>query len=419
MSRKGGPPVWLFVSYGGGHVKALLPVAQRVSALGVARPVYLALTTAAAQVRGAGLPALGFLDFLRPEDARARARGEELARQLAVAATDHAESVAYLGLSYVEMEDRIGKTAAAERWRQYGRQGLLPLGVLDRVIRGCGPALVITTNSPRAEQAAIETAGALGVPSACLVDLLGIWERDLLARPDYASALCVLNEDVRTSLLAAGRPPADVHVTGNPAFDGVNDPAVIASGKRCREQLGWTGLHVCMYASSPEPARIAGSTETGDPAFPRRVEDRLIRAVQDNPALALWVRRHPSEAGAAEVETAGHPRIREASQDMPLHACIHGSDEVIVTVSTVGVEARLAGKPVTQVRGSILDHLSPFLAMGVASREVNLDALEDLYRAPATKLPFVTSRGALVPAGNATERVVEVLLALQERGHGR
>ena len=419
MKREGGLPVWLFVSYGGGHVKALLPVAQRVSALGIARPAYLALTTAAAQVRGAGLPALGFLDFLRPDDVRARAKGEELARQLPVAATNHAESVAYLGLSYVDMEDRLGKTAAAECWRQYGRQGLLPLGVLDRVIRACDPALVITTNSPRAEQAAIETAGALGVPSACLVDLLGIWERDLLARPDYASALCVLNEDVRRTLLAAGRPPADVHVTGNPAFDGVNDPTVIASGKRFREQLGWTGLHVCMYASSPEPARIAGIAATGDSALPRHVEDRLIRAVQDNPALALWIRRHPSEAGAAEVESAGHPRIRQCGADMPLHACIHGSDEVIVTVSTVGVEARLAGKPVTQVRGSILDYLSPYLEMGVASREVSLDALEDLYRTPAEKLQSVTTGGALVPAGNATERVVEVLLALQERGHER
>ena len=39
---------WLFVSYGGGHVKALLPVARRARELGLAQPVYLALTTAAA-----------------------------------------------------------------------------------------------------------------------------------------------------------------------------------------------------------------------------------------------------------------------------------------------------------------------------------------------------------------------------------
>ena len=417
MSGAGTPdlPVWLFVSYGGGHVKALLPVARRVRELGIARPVYLALTTAAAQVRSSGLPTLNFLDFLRPEDARARAKGEELVAQLAIESVDHEESVAYLGLSYVEMEDRLGQDVAAVRWLQYGRQALLPLGVLKRILNACRPALVVATNSPRAEQAAIEMAGALAVPSACVVDLLGIWERELLARPDYASALCVLNEDVRGSLLAAGRPAADVHVTGNPAFEGVNDPAAIASGKRYREQLGWGGLHVCLYASSPEPVRIPGLAGTGDPAFPRRVEECLVRAVQDNPSLALWIRRHPSESGTIDAQLACHPRIRESRHDMPLHACLHGSDEVIVTVSTVGVEASLAGKPVTQVRGSILDHLSPYLAMGVASREVTLEQLGDVYRSSSRPGARVAASNSLAGTGDATGRVVQVLLALQER----
>jgi hypothetical protein len=411
----GGAPVWLFVSYGGGHVNALLPVARRVRELGIARPVYLALTTAAAAVRSSGLPTLGFRDFLAPEDVRAQARGEALAAQLEVQAADHAESVAYLGLSYVEMEDRLGEAAAAQRWARYGRQALLPLGVLERILRACGPALVVATNSPRAEQAAIESAGALGLPSACLVDLLGIWERELLARPDYASAVCVLNEAVRASLLAAGRPPADVHVTGNPAFDGINDAAAVALGKRYREQLGWDGLHVCLYASSPEPLHSPGVAGTGDPAFPRLVEERLVRAVQADPGLALWIRRHPSERPANELEQAGHPRIRISGSELPLHACLHGSDEVIVTVSTVGVEASLAGKPVTQVRGSILDHLSPYLAMGVAGRELTLDQLGDAYAPEAERMRRTAATGASSGAGHATESVVQVLLALQER----
>ena len=68
MSR----PTWLFVSYGGGHVKALLPVARRVQELGIARPVYLALTTAAPIVREAGLLAIGFADLITEADVEAR-----------------------------------------------------------------------------------------------------------------------------------------------------------------------------------------------------------------------------------------------------------------------------------------------------------------------------------------------------------
>lgn len=172
-------PTWLFVSYGGGHVKALLPAARLAKARGLARPVYLALTTAAAEVRAAGIETLGFRDLLQPGDARALRKGEALAAALQVPAADHEESVAYLGLSYTDLEDRLGAEAAAEAYARFGRQCFLPLSVLERAIRKTAPALVVATNSPRAERAAIETARRLGVPSVCLLDLFGIWEREL------------------------------------------------------------------------------------------------------------------------------------------------------------------------------------------------------------------------------------------------
>lgn len=410
------PPVWLFVSYGGGHVKALLPVAQRVHALGLAQPVYLALTTAAESVRAAGLPVLGFRDFLDPGDLRARRKGEELAAQLTVSAADPQESIAYLGLSYTDLEDRLGAAAAREAYGRYGRQALLPLGVLRRVIDRVRPALVVATNSPRAERAAIETAGAMGVPSACLVDLLALWERDLLARSDYADAVCVLNEGVRRHLLAAGRPPADVHVTGNPAFDSINDPGVVAAGAALRRAQGWDDLHVCLCATSPEPSSTPGVAGVGDPSLPRRIESALIEAVHSNPRLALWVRRHPSEAAPDEIAALDHPRIRVSGRTDPLHACIHASDEVVVTGSTVGVEASIAGKRVTQVRGSILDHLSPYVSLGIADREVGVQDLAAVF-ADAQPGPRSARMDTPQSASKAVDRVVAVLQSLADTHH--
>lgn len=404
-------PRWLFVSYGGGHVKALLPVARRVRELGIAEPLYLALTTAAPLVREAGIPTIGFADLLTPADEEARRKGEELAAALAVPAADHDESVAYLGLSYVDLERREGSARAAALYAEYGRQAFLPLGVLERAIRRLQPALVIATNSPRAEQAALQMARTLGVPSVCLVDLLGIWERDRLAAPEYADVVCVLNESVRDSLVAGGRPPQDVRVTGNPAFDTVLDPAMVAAGAALRREAGWDALHVCLYASSPEPAAYPGSSQQGDPAFPRRIERALLDAVIANPSLAIWVRRHPSEPSASEVAALAHPRIRVSAGDMPLHACIHASDEVLVTVSTVGVEANLAGKYVTQVRGSIFDDLSPYFAMGIAQRELTLERLAAGYE-PAPDTAMVLRRP---PAATATDRVVAALQSVQAR----
>jgi len=411
-------PVWLFVSYGGGHVKALLPVAQRVKAMGLARPVYLGLTTAASIVRAAGIEVLGFRDVLTPADEAARQKGEALVAQLQVQAADREESVAYLGLSYQDMADRLGAEAAAQAYARFGRQSFLPLGVLKRVISQVKPSLVIATNSPRAEQAAILTARAMGVPSACLLDLLGIWERELLARADYADALCVLNESVRDAFVAAGRPAEQVHVTGNPAFDSLLDPALRREGESIRRDTGWERLHVCLFASSPEPLEIPNVQGRGDPDWPRRIERELIAAVERNPRMALFVRRHPSDPPAHEVAAMAHPRIRVSGSDMPLHGAIHAADEVIVTVSTVGVEAALAGKAVTQIRGSILDHLSPYVELGIANRAVRLEDIAEAFAPGARMLARADAQAGGPILAPATDRVIDVLRRLQERANG-
>jgi hypothetical protein len=409
-------PLWLFVSYGGGHVRTLLPVARRVRELGIAQPLYLALTTAAPIVREAGIPTIGFADLMTEADVEARRKGEELASALDVRSADHAESVAYLGLSYVDLEQRVGSAEAAAQYARYGRQALLPLGILERAISRYRPDLVVATNSPRAEQAALQTAHALGVPSVCVVDMLGISERHLLCRPDYADAVCVINDVVRQALVAAGRPAADVVVTGNPAFDSVRDPALVAQGAALRRAAGWDGLHVCLYASSPEPANTPGIAEVGDPELPRRIERALVRAVQTNPALALWVRRHPSEAPAEDLVALRHPRIRVSGPDMPLHACLHACDEAIVTVSTVGLEASIAGRYVTRVRGSIVDPVSPFAELRLADRELTVGEVPAAYASivPGAVAP-AHDRTALSDA-NATERVVAVLQSVLD-GH--
>lgn len=410
-------PVWLFVSYGGGHVKALLPVAERVRDLGLAQPVYLALTTAAPIVRASGIETIGFRDLLTPADVRAREKGEALAATLEVQAADQEESVAYLGLSSADLEERLGAAEAASQYARYGRQAFLPLGVLERAIARWKPGLVIATNSPRAERAAIEVARKRGVPAVCLLDLLGLWEKQLLARHDYADAICVINEGVRRSIVEAGRPARDVHVTGNPAFDTILAPAMREAGAALRREAGWDGLHVLLYASSPEPVSIPDVEGTGDPAFPRRVEAALVEAVQADPRLALWIRRHPSEAPPDDIAALRHPRIRVSGREMPLHACLHACDEVLVTVSTVGVEADIAGKYVTQVRGSILDSLSPYVELGIARREVTLDGIPALYGRAAPLAAAAVSSHQGQP-GRAVDKVVEVLRLVAEHRHG-
>ena len=53
----------LFVTYGSGHVRMVIPVARALADSGLARPLILALTTAAPVVRATGLDMVQFKDF--------------------------------------------------------------------------------------------------------------------------------------------------------------------------------------------------------------------------------------------------------------------------------------------------------------------------------------------------------------------
>src|SRR4051812_13827461 len=204
----------------------VLPVARALQASGRARVQVLGLTTAAAVVREAGLPLLQVKDFVDAGDARALQHGERLAAAMGPVA-DPDETRAYLGLSYAELESQHGIEGAEQRYAQDGRQAFLPVRLLERILRRVRPDLVVATNSPRGERAAVLAARKLGLPSVCIVDLFAIDEVRWIGQPGYADRICVLNAHVRDFLVRAGRQPDEVVVTGNPAFDALHAPAVV------------------------------------------------------------------------------------------------------------------------------------------------------------------------------------------------
>jgi hypothetical protein len=125
---------------------------------------------------------------------------------------------------------------------------------LQRIVTKLAPHLVVATNSPRAERAAIMAARSLDLPSVCLVDLFCLDEVKWIGAPGYADCICVLNESVRKFLIDAGRGPEQIVVTGNPAFDGLSNPAYKTAGQALRQHLQWNGKHVLLWPTQVEPA---------------------------------------------------------------------------------------------------------------------------------------------------------------------
>lgn len=391
----------LFACYGSGHVRMVVPVANALREAGLAQVQVLGLTTAAPVVRAAGLPLVQFKDFLERGDDAALAKGRELAAAMGPL-DDPAESAAYLGLCHAELQAEVGADEARRRYAQLARQAFLPVRALERILRRLKPDLVVTTNSPRAERAAVIAARGLGIPAVCMVDLFAVDEVRWIGAADYAQKVCVLNEGVREFLVAAGRRADQVVVTGNPAFDALLDPANARQGRELRQRHGWDGRRVVLWPSQSEPAIHPFDGTPGDPRLPARVLEHLEQWVARNDDAVLCIRPRAGEPGPV---LPAEGRVVITGQDWPLPPLLHAVDAVVTLTSTVGLEGHLCGARLVQVRGSVFESAMPLARFGVADAAVPLDALHPALDRWAREPRRPPGRAAEA----ATPRVVRVL----------
>lgn len=346
-----------------------------IRALQAARPELridvLGLTTARSVLDAHGIVSLGFSDFVEPGDAQALEWGRELMAGQASGLVDPGESAAYLGLSFADLVAQHGERAARDLLGLRGRGSFCPVRTLHRVLDRIQPDLVVTTNSPRAEQAAVMAAGQRGIPALCMVDLFAVEEIKYIGAPGYASLVCVLDEHVRERFLAVGRPAREVLVTGNPAFDALAEPTAIAAGTSLRREMGG-GKHV-LWVSQPEPERHRITGVPGDPKLPRRIHAALAAAAAATNEWRLVIRPHPSEDPS--LFRPG-PNTVVSSQSDPLIPLLHAVDAVVCLTSTVGYEAALLGKPLVHLPMSIYREEADYTAMGLALPVHRLEGLE-------------------------------------------
>ena len=372
------PPHILAVAYGGGHIAMMLPVLR---ALRARRPdvtlTLLALTTAARVAREAGEHPLGYADLLHllspDEQAQALALGRALQPGNTHPDIPEAETVAYLGINAWDLQQQYGIDAAQALLREKGRHGFHPLHIFRRIVAHLQPDLVLATNAPRSEYAAIDAAAEAGIPSLALLDLFGLPGDAFAARTRHPSRVCVLSEAVRDNLIRAGWPPECIAITGNPAFDALSAPQTHAAGLAWHASLGAPPRRLVLLALQPEPATHPASPgRQGDPHLPERVLQACIDSVRQHPDWTLIVRPHPSQPIPALPADA---QVRLSPSSEALHPLLHAVDVVITGTSTVALEAHLAGRRVLQLLDSIAAPAMPYRALGVADAACHLTDL--------------------------------------------
>ena len=312
----------------------LIPVLQELKAQGC-RISALGLTTATEPLRAAGFEPISFRHLLTSDDECARRHGIRLAEEMHAdgKSVPLEETIAYLGLSYADLEERIGTENAKQLYRAQGRRAFLPLNPIRRLFDQLKPDALLTTNSPRAELASVKVAQERGIPAISMVSLFGLQIADIIA-----DRVCIPFEATIPQLTARGVDPRTLVITGHPSFDCAADVLHQESAGmewRTRKSIK-NDTPLALYAMQPG---------IGDQST--LVETSLMQAIKQNPQLRIAVRKHPNhrDADAQKVIDQLGPAALNAS-DAPLGTVLHACDVLVTHHSTVGIKAALIGKQV-------------------------------------------------------------------------
>ena len=382
----------------------------------------LALTTSFARAKKEVPDCYGYLGLMQffPEcKAEATVHGERLLALNLHPEVSKQESIAYLGLNWMDLVFQHGKIGAASLYAQHGRAAFYPITVFRRFLQNIQPDFVLTTNSPRSEQAAIQAAVELGIPCLSMFDLFPVKNDPYAARAVHADVTTVVSSQARETLIYAGMLANKIKVAGNPAFDDLSNPQHLMASKDLRTKLGWEKYDVVLFAGYSEPS-AHGIWPSGT-AFPLAIEDSLRQLVQDRPGIALLIRQHPNSWNQfldTWKKHAPHPRIHISSlSDESVESCILASQVVVVQASTVGLQSAIAGKSVLSMEESPSIYSASFSwsSLGVSQ---GVALLKDLQAAVIDTLKMPRLKTTLNIPSEGSAKVADLICSCLDHAHG-
>jgi len=181
-----------------------------------------------------------------------------------------------------------------------------------------------------------------------------------------------------------------------------------------REKNKWQGKKVILWASQIEPERNPFSGRIGDPSLPWSVEACLKDIIRSKDDWHLVIRYHPNQGCVPTSEVDEKITISERNE--PLAPLLQAVDLVVTLTSTVGLEARLLGKPLITVDMSVYSDDTPYAKLGFS---VGIDDLSELESAMSRLLDGCigpNSLSELPRIGMATDSVVQQILKLSNEG---
>lgn len=387
----------LLACYGGGHVQSLIPIARVLQDDPQVMLTVLGFTTARATFERAGIKAKGYTvleGYLTHSCA-------ELVEPFIVGAShpdvSKVETRAYFKVGLHDLIEAHGRDEALRLVGEQGRVAFQPELTFRRYLEATFPDLVITSTSPRSELALQRAARAVGIPGLAVSDLFLQHEAAYLCTGKYAPHISVIAEYVANFLRGEGCSQTQLHVTGNPAFDGLFNVAARTAGQRIRDRFQLNGeIRLITWIGTPNEVSLRGKP------FVRNTEiiEHLDTFCDAHPGYKFAFRPHPNRS-IDFPDNCRHGLL--LGNEFSIEGVLWASDVVVLETSTVGLQAALIGRPVITINS---DSYPPYAALGLAKDVPDLNVLDDALmdlRSPCLE--------RLGPAGlgDATARVLRII----------
>lgn len=312
----------LIVSYGGGHINALLPLVRKIQTEDKFNCIVFALPSSIKKLNQSNIKYISYKDFVTEEELYVLEK-YQVDQSFFQESIPLIESQAYYAVGLYEYEKMYGYDKTLNDFSDNDRKIFFPIKKMEHILNSLKIDLLITTSSPRSEHAALLAGENLN---------LSTFRIEQLFYCDYIEGLkntvfFVMNDYVKSLLINKGISNCNIYVTGQPAFEEVvNFKKNFIYTSEVNDVSLIDNVYTIFY-SSP------GNTK----------EDLVFKYLVDfccerKSNYKLIVKLHPNESGEEKLKYIEEKKSVEIYKS-DLYLNILKSDVVIVQYSAVGFEA--------------------------------------------------------------------------------
>ncbi|MGF3114057.1 hypothetical protein ACQV2R_01525 [Facklamia sp. P12937] len=354
----------LFVTYGGGHVKSIIPVYNELAKRGVKCQV-LSLTSSYKILKDNNIPFKTYEDlkcfFTESELGEIKYFSEKYFEKNYDINSGIPSKVIYwyIGINIWDLSKQFNsKQRAEDYYEKFGKKVFCPLNLFKRLLSNVSPKVIVVSSGQRSEKAAAIQGNDLGIQVVRIIDLIS-----KNFKYDYKSIFCVQNNLSKRKLLeiAPKVPEKDIRVTGQPNL--INRYEKLEESNFYENYQPQIFSKIVTLFSQPNLKDI------------EKIRKEYKSIALNNPKILFIWKLHPNEESFVFKSKIENLFVLK---DINSSLLIEKSDLIITFFSTIGMQAITNDKNLLVINHLNEDYPVKYHEMGCAIMLTNLKKMEEV-----------------------------------------